>query len=174
MALVVETGSIVSGAESYVSVTDADTYFSNRNLTLWASGDFSTAEKEACLRRATDYMRQMYRMLWAGYRKSDDQALDWPRYEVPKRDSVSAGFVFYSDTTVPQEVKDACCELAWRAAFGELSADQSTPVTEKTVGPITIKYAEGARQSKRYTAVDAILAPVLKNGHGSSATVVRA
>lgn len=183
MALVTEDGTGLSTAESFISVADADTYFSNRNLTLWASADFSTAEKEACLRRATDYMQQTYRSRWRGYRVNTTQALDWPRIYVPRTDYVPSGYEAYSQTgyayyasdAVPVEVENACAELAWRAAFGELLSDQGTPVIEKTVGPITIRYAEGARQTKRYAAVDAILAPLLADGgSGSSARVIRA
>ena len=73
MALIVEDGSIVTGAESYISVADASTYHSNRGNTAWAS--LSTdAIREQCLRKATDFMRQAYRSRWQGYRVNEDQA----------------------------------------------------------------------------------------------------
>ena len=175
MALIVEDGTGLSTAESYLSVSDADAYFSARNLTLWASADFSTAEKEACLRRATDYMGQVFRLRWAGQRVNATQALDWPRYNVPRQDyGVLAAPALYDSASVPVEVKNACAEMAWRAAFGELYSDQGTPATSKTVGPITMTYAAGARQSKRYVAVEALLAPLLTSSADSFARVVRA
>lgn len=59
MTLVVEDGSIVSGAESYASVAQADAYFAARGITIWSP--LLDAEKEQALRRATDYMVQTYR-----------------------------------------------------------------------------------------------------------------
>ena len=161
MALEVEDGTAKANAEAYASVTAADTYMADRGYKLWAT--MTTPEKEQALRRATDYMVGMYRLRWAGYRKTTTQALDWPRYEVPILDSAVEGTyaAFYSDTTVPTAVVRACVELAYRAAAGELAPDLEAPVTSEQVGPISVTYAEGARQSVLYRAVTAMLAPFL-------------
>ena len=66
-------------------------------------------------------------------------------------------------------MRNACAELAFRAASGELAADQGQAVTERTVGPITTKYAPGSVATKRYVAVDRLLAPLLTDGGSSSA-----
>ena len=184
MSLIVETGQAGSNSESYCSIADANAYFSARNLTLWADSGFSDTEKEGCLRRCTDYMEQVYRMLWDGTRLTTTQALSWPRAWVRMPDSPGwyghmrwSGLYtisYYATNIVPTEVRNACAELAWRAAFGELFADQSTPKTSTTVGPISVTYAPGARQTKRYAAVDALLAPLMKSGGSSMAQVTRA
>lgn len=175
MAIVVEDGTAKTDAETYISVADADTYFSNRKLTLWASADFSDAEKEGCLRRATDYMQQVYRLRWAGVRKTSTQALDWPRYDVPRQDVGYLAVDYYADDEVPTEVKHACAELAWRAAFGELAPDVSRVTQSEKVGEIAVTYAPGSAPYVRFRAVDNLLAPLLKHG-GTSAVgrVVRA
>lgn len=173
MALITEDGTGLSTAESYISVADADTYFSNRNQTLWASADFSDAEKEGCLRRATDYMQQMYRMSWRGERVNSGQALDWPRYNVPRPDQGTYAVSLYASDAVPTEVKHACAELAWRAAFGELAPDIGRRTVSEKVGEIAVQYAEGAPQYTRFVAVDRLLAPLL-SGYGSSVKVIRA
>lgn len=54
MALIVEDGTGLADAESYLSVADADTYHADRNNEAWQ--DYSTAEKEAALRKATQYI----------------------------------------------------------------------------------------------------------------------
>ena len=64
MALVVEDGSGLSGANSYATAAQADTYASDRGLSAW-TGD--TATKEAALIRATDYLEATYREAWLGY-----------------------------------------------------------------------------------------------------------
>lgn len=167
MALVTEDGTAKSDAESYCSVADADTHHAARGITNWAT--LSTGEKEQALRRATEFMLQLYRPLWAGYRKTDTQALDWPRYNVPKLDAAGgATFApYYSDSVVPVEVRKACAELALRAAAGPLLDDQGREVVEQTVGPITTKYRPGASQAKRYAAVDSMLALLLTVPRGS-------
>jgi hypothetical protein len=167
MALETETGTGSATAESYISVADCDTYLAARNQTLWASADFSTAEKEGCLRRATDYMQQVYRMRWRGTRVNTTQALDWPRYNVPRPDHGTYTVSLYASDAVPTEVQHACAELAWRAAFGELAPDLSRKTASEKVGEIAVQYEAGAAQYVRFVAVDRLLAPLLKTAGGA-------
>lgn len=166
MALVVEDGTGKADAESYISVADADTYFTNRGNATWAA--LATDAKEQALRKATDYMLATYGLRWAGVRVTDTQALDWPRYNVPRRDAASMayGALYYDSDEVPTAVARACAELAVRASADDLSPDLSAQVKQETVGPISVTYADGARQDTRYKAVDLMLAQFLK-GLGS-------
>lgn len=83
MALIVEDGTGLAAAEAYASVAEADTYHTARGReATWT--DLDADVKERALRLATDYMQQAYRSLWAGTRKTTAQALDWPRWNVPK------------------------------------------------------------------------------------------
>lgn len=168
MSLITEDGSGLADAESYASVNDADTYLGNRLLTLWAT--MSTAEKEASLRRGTDYITQMYRPRWAGLRMTSTQALDWPRYDVPRADSPLG---YYLTTVVPTEVKAACCEMAFKAAFGELNGELGQAKTSVQVGPMKTDYAQGSTAAKRYPAIDQLLRPMLAAGGGGAITMVR-
>jgi hypothetical protein len=176
MTLIVEDGTGRADAESYASVADADAYMAARNLTLWADAGFTATEKEAVLRRATDFMEQSYRLRWAGVRNSDTQALAWPRYLVPKPDaSLGYGVAYYPTDAVPPEVKRACLELAWRAAFADLAPDLGQEVTSKSVGPIKIDYRPGSPQAKRFAAVIELLAPLFATASGGgSIRVARA
>ena len=169
MALITEDGTGRADAESYCSLADATAYHAALGNAAWAA--LATDElREQALRRASVYMVQAYRLRWAGYRKRDAQALDWPRYEVPKPDtSVGRFMAYYSENIVPTEVRNACAELALRAASGDLAADQGQAVIERTVGPITTKFAPGSLAAKRYVAVDRLLAPMLTDGGSSSA-----
>jgi hypothetical protein len=173
MALVVEDGSGKATAESYCSVFFADDYHLARGRDeSWAQLDDDL--KEQYLRAASDYMLQEYRMRWAGYRKTSTQALDWPRYAVPMRDAPSgAYFAYYDSDTVPDEVKRACAELAFRAKDGTLTQDLGAQVESKTVGPITVKYAPWARETKVYQAIEGMLRPMFKGAGQSAAVVVR-
>ena len=171
MALITETGSGSATAESYISVTDADTYFSARADAVWTL--LNTAAKEAALRKATDYMLATYGLRWSGVRKTTTQALDWPRLWCERRNVINGAFpLYWDDTTVPVAVQRACAELAVRASAAELVPDVGAQVKSETVGPISVVYADGARQSDSYKAVDAMLAPFLRGG--GQVAVVRA
>lgn len=144
MTLIVEDGTGLPNAEAYISVADADAYFEARGNMAW--GDLALPAREAALRLGADYMAQVYGPRWAGARLTDTQALDWPRCR----------------EGVPAAVARANAELAARAASGPLLADQGPAVKSETVGPLSVTYADGARQSVRYAAVDAMLAPLLR------------
>lgn len=168
MTLVVEDGTAKANAESYISVTDADTYFANRGYTLWAT--MSTNEKEQALRRSTDYMLQVYRLKWKGSRASATQALDWPRGQVVLDDSG----ISYPGNEVPQEVRNACAELAFKAAGGDLAPDIGQRTLREKVDVIEVEYDRYSPQFTQYRAIDNLLAPFLKDVGGAIRRVVRA
>ena len=159
MSLICEDGSGKSDSESYISVSDASNYHTVRGNTAWAALT-TDALREAALRRATDYMRQAYRSRWQGYKVNEDQALDWPRYDVEVE-----GYAVDSDI-VPTEVKNACAELALKASAADLNPDLTQGVLSEQVGSIQVTYDKASPQFTRYRAIDAMLAPYLKAGGG--------
>jgi len=178
MSLITEDGTGLINSESYVSVTDCATYFSNRGITNWAT--ITTAQQEQALRRATDYMTQAYRSKWKGRRVLITQALDWPRVGVVLDDFGgsqgqnnfgSYGLFQVLYTIVPIPVVNACCELAFRAAAGELAPDLDRETVSETVGSIKTEYRPGAVEHIRYRSIDLMLKPYLV---GSGAQLVRA
>lgn len=172
MTLIVETGAALSTAESYISTADALTYHAARGITTWST--LSTTEQEQALRRATDYMVQVYRKRWAGTRKTDTQALDWPRYDVPRQDgpgSLVSGLSYYADDLVPAEVVKACAELALRAAAGEMAPDIGRVTTREKVGPLEVEYGPGVPYV-RYRAIDNLLAPLLMASTSGASTML--
>jgi len=172
MSLNVETGSGSPSSDSFASVADANAYLAARGQSSWE--DVETVDKESALRRATDYMQQVYRGRWGGTRTSMTQALDWPRYLVPVKDAPAAFVVYYESNIIPSEVKSACIALALKAAAGDLAPDIQPAVASESVGSISVSYAPG-RQTVRYQAIDNMLSPLLKDGgSGSMAMLVRA
>lgn len=168
--LIVETGTGSATAESLCSVTAADTHHSDRGNTTWAS--LATAAKEQALRKATEYMFQVYSLRWAGYRMTATQALDWPRAYVPRIPSMT-GNLYYADDAVPVEVQRACAELALKASAGTLLADLTQQKNSVTVGPISTTYDKYSPQTKRYSSIDAMLHPYFRRAAGA-VKVVRA
>jgi len=153
MAIIVEDGTGLPTAETFVSVADANDYHTAMNNTGWTGTD---AVKEAALRRATQYIDTRY--IYRGERINLDQALEWPRafYERDGR----------AETWPVPNLTAACCEAALRALTDTLTADVSTDqVIEETVGPITVRYASKSGQT-RIPVVDDLLRKYVIAGAG--------
>ena len=165
MSIVVETGTGNPTSESYVSVATADTYHSARGNAAWAA--LAVAAKEAALRQATDYMLQVYRGNWKGFRAVALQALDWPRQSVLKHDGVLNEYVSYN--SVPLEVQFACASLALRAATQTLNPDIEQGKVSETVGQISVSYDIHATRRPQYLEIDGMLRQYLR----TSAAMVR-
>lgn len=157
MSLIVESGSGNPASESYISVADANSYHNLRGNSTWLT--ITAPEAEEALRRATDYMQQVYSGLWQGWKTTDTQALDWPRQWVIKSDVVLANY--YDNDVIPQEIKNACAELAWKAAQGDLAPDLSQSVKREKIDVLEVEYSEFSPQSKRYRAIDNMLSKFL-------------
>ena len=174
MALIVEDGTGKADAESYISVANADTYHANRGNTTWAT--LTTDEKEQALRRATDYLLEVYRLKWKGSRVNDIQALDHPRSFMERDDgeylsyenlNISNGNYYYPNDVVVTEVKNACALMAWKAAAGELAPDLSQGVLREKVDVLEVQYDPNSTQYVRYRAIDNLLRPFLMGGANS-------
>ncbi len=162
MALIVEDGSIVQGAESLCSVADADAYHAAIGNADWAL--LTEAGKEQSLRKSTQYMQGQYGGKWAGYRKDSSQSLDWPRSYVLISDTLYVEYL--SDSIVPLEVKNACASLAFRASSVDLLADEEKDIVSETVDVITTVYSQHSPQRKRYPEVDQMLTRYLAGNGG--------
>jgi len=155
MTLVVEDGTGKTNAESYASVAQADTRLAALGMTVWASNT-TTTEREQALRRATAFMEQAFRTDWVGARLLRDQALSWPRYGAE-----ADGFVLDS-ISVPTDIVNACIDLAFKAASGDLNADLTRAVLREKVGPIETEYAPNSPQATRYVSIEMALRPYLR------------
>lgn len=156
MALEVETGTGSASAESYASVTQADTRLAALGMTNWAG--LEVAKKEQALRRATVFIEQRYRDKWKGTRLYRAQALSWPRYG-----ACVDGYDILS-TEVPTELANATIDLALKAAAGDLNADLTRAIVREKVGPLETEYAEHSPQSVRYVSIEQTLSPFLRGG----------
>ena len=162
MALTVENGTGLTNAEAYISVADANSYHNLRGNTTWLT--ITTQEAEEALRRATDYMQQVYNGLWDGYRTNETQGLDWPRKFVTDADNYSRAYI--PSNVIPTDIKNACAELAWKAAQGELLADLTQAVKREKIDVLEVEYSEFSPQTKRYVAIDKLLSKYLIGSSG--------
>lgn len=106
-AFLVEDGSGLPLATSYVSVTEADAYITD--LPSWLRAHWAqwttTSEKEAILIVASRAMDTLVR--WRGTRISQEQGLGWPRAGAFDCDNLPI-----DSDVVPSQVSDAAIEFA--------------------------------------------------------------
>ena len=176
MALILEDGTGISNSNSYTTVAIADAYFADRNNQDWLGLD-NADQKTPYLILATDYLEQMYRLSWLGFRRLTTQALSWPRAWAARPD-LSGGYgpfpYYYGFNTIPQEVIAAQMLLAVKLITGELAPDISREdmATAVAVGPIKIDYDKNKPSFTIFRNVDLLLAPLLINNN-QQAQVVR-
>lgn len=179
MALIVEDGTGKADAESYISVSDAASYLSDRGYSAFAALA-TDALKEAALRKATDYMEQAYRTRWKGTRVTATQALSWPRLYVEREDYYVTfatppqnidGTYYYPGDEVPVEVKNACALLALKSIDGDLNADLTQGVKREKVDVLEVEYDSASPQYVRYRAIDNMLAVFITGGVNSKKVV---
>lgn len=152
MTLIVEDGTGLNNANSYISVADCGLYHDKMGNTLWTGSD---SAKEVALRRATQYIDNNYRFI--GYIKEETQSLSWPRYGAIDYD----GRTF--DDIVPQKIKDAVSELALSALSGNLETnlDSSNYIKRQRVGELEIEYKEGSPTYKIYNLAQKIISDLI-------------
>lgn len=152
MSLVVEDGSGVVGAESYVSVAYYAAYAEARGLEAL---DDTTVENRA--RLATEYLDSYKRL--KGVRKTTTQGLEFPR----------DGMVDWSARDViglPKRVQDAVCYLISTGETLFVDADRGGMIKSETVGPLSTTYQDGAPTGKVFTAFDRIMAQYYREDGG--------
>ena len=94
-----------ASANSYVETAEADLYFDEAiGKDAWPAAASDT--RDAAVISASRYLDQY--MDWNGYRTTDTQRMDFPRNGVTDRDGL-----LYSDTTIPELLKQAVFELAY-------------------------------------------------------------
>ena len=181
MALIVEDGTGLANADSYISLANAIAYLNTRNLpSLPLVDPFLNADQgdqENALRIATEYMVSEYRFRWAGYRRTQVQSLDWPRVWVPITDAAGYGGyggypAYFDPNSVPAQVAQACADLATRALSADLAPDIERIEKTVRVGPISVEYDTNQAVATLYRAVKNKLAPFLV-GNASRTSLIR-
>ena len=158
MPITVEDGTGVSGANSYISVDDATTYFLDRANSDWST---STGDKAAALIRATTAIDSIYRSRFPGYRTNfRDQELEWPR-----TNAYDAEGILIDSTEIPQEILDATCEAALRELSTAYSLQPDLArggrIRSIRAGSVAIDYDASANPYTTYSVIDGILAKLL-------------
>ena len=182
MALIVEDGSLPVGSNTYVSMTDAETYASDRGL--WTSATTDDAKTVALL-RAADYLNTLQ---WKGVAVTWDRTMAWPRESVPQPGGATDNYgnpILLANNVVPKAVPQAQTELAALIVAGTnplAPAERGGRVVAEThtakAGDIDViggdsqsdsyTYSEGAPVETYFPAVVGLLRPYLAVVPGSS------
>lgn len=160
IAIIVEDGSNVPNANSYDSIESIRAYAIARGYSL----PVDDSQVAAMIMQGMDYI-EAKACAFQGEPANEDQALSWPR------EYVTINCKPVADDAIPKQLKAALAQLVIAVSSGvkifpnfQLS-DYMNFVIEKTVGPLTRKYADpskliGASIKPQLTAVDAMLAPL--------------
>ena len=161
VSLIVEDGSCVPSANSYVSLEYADEYMRNTGKTSWASLDSDV--RKAYLINATRYIDRIYSQKgWKGQKKYHRrQALCFPRVELFDKDGDEV-------LGIPEELKQAVCEAGFIATTTTLFtvSSASGEVKKKKAETLEIEYFSSSDSEKdyisRFSILDSLLAGLYK------------
>ena len=154
MAIIVEDGTIVTNANSYVSVANVDTFCEGLGLTAWDEADDD--DKETAILRAMAYIEGM---TFKGYKTESDQPLKWPREEAVDDD----GYAIDNDV-IPTALKSAVSRAAYEEIVspGILQSNLTRDdfVTSEKVDVISITYEQGKNEIV-FRAIDNYLSSII-------------
>lgn len=168
MALVVEDGSIVPGADSYLSLSDARAMAAKYGYALPADD----TEAEAALRKGAMYIG-LFESAMCGRRVSAAQPLSFPRTGISLY-----GFPV-ANNVIPDQVKLA--QVIAGVEYGNgadvrASSDGRVTTMERVEGAVTVQYANNGNTGATIsiTAADDALRPLLcGSNNGFSFNVYR-
>lgn len=154
MALIIEDGSVVSGANSFVTDTEYVDYAAARGLTI---GTYDGA-REIELIKAMDYFLSVETGL-KGTRVNGVQTLPYPRENLYVRN------FFIPSDEIPDNAKFAQMEAAAASNDQELLTNASqNDIKREKLGPLESEFFEGGGWTiERTERVDAALAPLMNS-----------
>ena len=167
MALIIEDGTIVPNAQSYIDLAFTDSYWEQRgDPEQWTC--LNPEEQEAAILYATQYVEKRYR--FRGQIQDRNQVLAFPRTPFCDRE----GRALAGEGVIPEPVKQAVAELALRQAIEDLFLD--TDPSAKTIIRKKVEDAEeeldSTRDTTRFKYIDMLLMDYL-SGDDSCINMVR-
>ncbi len=153
MAVIVEDGSIVANANSYVSEAELTAYALARGKTL-------TADETQLLIEAMDYIEGLS---FIGIKHTQDQALQWPR------SYVRLDGYYQNHDDIPAQLKNGLMATAIAIDEGNspLSDIEKDVQREAIAGVIDVTYSSGAASNTIVRTINNALKKLLSSGAGS-------
>lgn len=152
--LIVEDGSIVANANSYMSAAAIVAAALEQGVEM--------TEEEAEAATHSTAIPYLESLLYQGWVVDKDQSLLFPREGVYYR-----GYLLDSDS-IPERLLKAQVELCIAKKQGyDITGVQEQQVTEERFGPFGVKYAENSSSIPILPKVDAWLEPLLSDNSGN-------
>jgi len=167
-----------ANANSFVDMASANLYFASRPWSTTWTGIASDTLREPYLIHATRLME--YMVTWYGVKTTTTQSLDWPRTMVQDPDypdtNRDIGVRWIDSTIVPQDIQDACCELALALITSDRTQDASSRGLKRAkVGSLEVEFDPSTAPPVMPRAVRNILSLYGRfAGSGGSVELVRA
>lgn len=147
--IVVEDGTVVTGANSYISEADLTTYATDRGVTI-------AGTKADLLIQSMDYVETLG---FKGVKNTDSQPLVWPRA------NVVIDTYLVATNEIPQLLIDGLAEVALAIDAGNSPlADVARKQQQVTVGSVSVTYATNSASSTTVRKINNKLAKLLKSG----------
>ncbi len=153
MALVIEDGTIVAGANSYITVDEYKSWANARFGSGRTTAPACDPDTEQLILRATDWFENNS---FQGCKVESDQSLQWPRSWV-----VIDTFAVESNE-IPPEVKTAIYEIAYAEEAGDGQLDPvEREVKKEKVGDLEVEYMDGSPTRTQNVAVSRAMKKLL-------------
>ena len=148
--VVVEDGSIVEGANSYIDEEYADLYHAVRGNETWEAA--TSTQRQTAIIRATQSVDAMFSRYWEGYQvDAEKQELAFPR----------KGIRNIKDKSIPNALKKTVAEAALRELREPNSLmpdlERGGKIRRVKAGTVEVEYASHADGSTTYTMFNALL-----------------
>jgi hypothetical protein len=130
--LVVEDGTGLFDANTYIDLDEATEYHRLRGNDLWADADVS--DQCVALIRATQYIDERWVFKSIIFDDTDPQSLQFPRFELYDRNGTDVS------ETVPVEISNATCEYALQV-LGDGTGNVSLSTTPDQSDPRSTSYS---------------------------------
>ncbi len=182
ITITVETGVVVAGANSFISLADWKTWADKRGYDY---SSFTDEQVKAALVKASDYLNGL---AWKGFKTARANTMCWPRYGDEVGGNINNTSVTYfvgvldrdgyyvGVSEVPAEVIAGQCEATWEILGGtdlEPSLERGGMVTsERVEGAVAVTYAAGASAETRFIAIEKRLVGLLLSAN--TAKIMRA
>lgn len=167
--------SVIGGdtSTSYNSIEELQQHWFNSGY------DYSSLSDNDIIRylnRSTSYIDNTYRTMFPGYRDSETQSLEWPRFGATYIDGHSI-----SEDVVPTEVKRAVSELAYLLHQGEdpeaIIQKQGKIISESVKVDViseSKRYEDGSSfYNDIYQSVDNLLSRIIGSGSAFALKIIR-
>jgi len=160
MTIIVEDGSGIENANSYVSASDVTAYCTAMNYTDWNTPDDSD-NVNGCILRA---MRFIEANSFIGVKTQTTNDLEWPREDAYERNGL-----LFEDDIIPHKVKNAVCEATYQENVSPWSLQPNISagnMKKEEYGSVSFEYFESQNTQKPiFPSISGILIGLIQSSN---------